>query len=114
LNLYKGWVINHDKRAIYHETYYPGSVNQEGVRLATETLRRGLIEEVFDGEPSPVAYQSRTLGPTFVAVISTIRNQIFEKIAAHGRPIALVATLDQTIEQLNTLIVFALRSHLTH
>jgi hypothetical protein len=46
----------------------------------------------------------RTL-PTLDQPISTIRNQIFEKVAVYGRPIVLVVNLAQIIDQLNTEIV---------
>jgi hypothetical protein len=67
-HLYKLGVVEHDKDLIYNETYYPGSVDQETVRLLIDSLRSRLLTEVFGGEPSPLLYRTRILVPTVVTV----------------------------------------------
>jgi hypothetical protein len=68
-----------------------------------------LVEGRLAG-PRPIGVEVRFLAdyrtlPTLEPPVSIIRDQIFEKVGVYGRPTVLVATLAQTVDQLNTLIV---------
>jgi hypothetical protein len=68
LHVYKAGVVEHVKDVMYHEIYYPGSVDQQTARRVTDALKSRLITEVFGGEPTPLMYRTRILAPTVVTV----------------------------------------------
>lgn len=68
LNLHRSGVVDHENDSIYHETFYPGSVDRETEHLLIDSLRWRLVTEVLGKEPIPLIYQSRILVPTVVTV----------------------------------------------